>query len=246
MNAVLAVLEDGAADQLIADVATAIAAAMSASVRRIDLTGAEPARQADRVLAELGEANTVLGVLPGAASFQQLGWPVLQRAQKPVVLVPAASRPGPKKISRVLIPLDGTLESAAAVAETIRLLAGAAVDLVVLHVFDVTTVPEYWDQPAHAEQAWQEEFLARYCDQPGVRLQQRSGGPGEHVLDVAATEQVDLIVLGWSRQVPEARAQTLHQTLRDAHVPVLVLPIARPIRTFAPYGSEPSGSVVHA
>ena len=65
---------------------------MSASVRRIDLTGvAEPTRKVDRVLAELGEANTVLGVLPGAASSQQLGWPVLQRAQKPVVLVLAAS-----------------------------------------------------------------------------------------------------------------------------------------------------------
>lgn len=229
MSAVIAVVERGAADQPIADVATAIAAVMSASVRRIDLTDvAEPARKAGRVLTELADAATVLGVLSGAASLQQLGWPVLQRARKPVVLVPAASRPGPLMISRALIPLDGTPESAAAVAETIRLLADAGVDLVVLHVFDATTVPKFWDQPAHAEQAWQNEFLARYCDQPGVRLQLRSGVPGEHVLDVAATEQVDLIALGWSQQLEEARAQTLRQTLRDAHVPVLVVPIVTP------------------
>jgi nucleotide-binding universal stress UspA family protein len=128
-------------------------------------------------------------------------------------------------ITRVLIPLDGTPESAAAVSQTIRLLAGAGVDLVVLHVFDATTVPKFWDQPAHAEQAWQEEFLARYCDQPGVRLQLRSGVPAEHILDVATTEHVDLIGLGWSQQPSQARAQTLRQTLRDAPVPVLVVPM---------------------
>jgi nucleotide-binding universal stress UspA family protein len=230
MSAVLAVLEHGTADRPIADAAAAIAAVMSASVRRIDLTSvAEPARKVDRVLTELGEATSVLGVLSGAASLQQLGWPVLQRARKPVVLVPSATRLAPQMISRALIPLDGTPESAIAVAETIRLLAGAGVDLVVLHVFDATTVPRFWDQPAHAEQAWQNEFLARYCDQPGVRLQLRSGVPGEHVLDVAASEHVDLIALGWSRQLGEARARTLRHTLREARVPVLVVPIVTPL-----------------
>ena len=214
----------------VADEATAIAAVVGASVRRIDLTGVTgPACKADRVLAELDEPATVLGVLPDAASLQRLGWPVLQRARKPVVIVPAAARPAPQMISRALIPLDGTPESAAAVAETIRLLADAGVDLVVLHVVDATTVPKFWDQPAHAEQAWQSEFLARYCDHPGVRLQLRSGVPGEHVLDVATTERVDLIALGWSRQLNEARAQTVRQTLCNAHVPVLVVPITTPL-----------------
>ena len=71
-------------------------------------------------------------------------------------------------------------ESAAAVAETIRLLAGAVVDLVVLHVFDATTVPEYWDQPAHEEQAWQRSSWPATAISPAVRLQLRSGVPGEH------------------------------------------------------------------
>ena len=235
MSTVLAVLEPGAGRQPVADAAAAIAAVMSASVRCIDLAGvAGPARKVDRVLTELGEATSVLGVLSGAASLQQLGWPVLQRARKPVVLVPPATRLVSQMISRALIPLDGTLESAAAVAGTIRLLAGAGVDLVALHVFDATTVPKFWDQPAHAEQAWQSEFLARYCDHPGVRLQLRSGVPGEHVLDVAATEQVDLIALGWSRQLDETRAQTLRQTLHEARVPVLVVPIITPPKDVRP------------
>jgi nucleotide-binding universal stress UspA family protein len=132
-------------------------------------------------------------------------------------------------ISRALVPLNGAPTAAAAVNETVRLLADAGVDLVVLHVFDARTVPKFWDQPAHAERAWQDEFLARHCDHPGVRLQLRSGVPGEHILDVAATEQVDLIALGWSRQLGGAHAQTLRQTLRDARVPVLVVPIVMPL-----------------
>jgi nucleotide-binding universal stress UspA family protein len=230
MSTVLAVLEHGTAEAAIANVATAVAAIVSASVRRIDLTDiAEPARHADRVLAELADAATVLGVMSGAAPLQRLALPVLQRASKPVVLVPAASRPGPPMIGRALVPLNGAPEAAAAVNETIRLLADAGVDLVVLHVFDASTVPRFWDQPAYAEQAWKGEFLARHCDHPGVRLQLRSGVPGEHILDVAATEKVDLIALGWFRQLGGARAQTLRQTLRDARVPVLVAPIVMPL-----------------
>lgn len=226
MSAVLAVLEGGATDHPVGDVAAAMAGVMDATVRRVDLTDiAESTRRADLVLTELADTTTVLGVLSGTASLAELVWPVLQRTHKPVVLVPAARRPWPQMIGRALIPLNGSAESAAAISETIRLLAHAGVDLVVLHVFDTTTVPKFWDQPAHAEQAWQDEFLARYCDQPGVRLQVRTGVPGEHVLDVATAEQVDLIALGWSQQIDEARAQTLRHTLRDAQVPVLVVPI---------------------
>jgi nucleotide-binding universal stress UspA family protein len=229
MSDVLALLDGHATERSVADVATAMAAVMSASVRRVDLSGiAEPGGKADRVLAELAKAGTALGVMSGTRSLQRFVWPVLQRAQKPVLLVPAVSQPWTHVIDRALIPLDGSAESAGAVAETIRLLAHAGVDLVVLHVFDATTVPKFWDQPAHAEQAWQTEFIARYCDQPGVRLQLRSGVPGEHILDIADTEQVDLIALGWSQQLDEARAQTLRQTLRDAHVPVLIMPISTP------------------
>ena len=145
--------------------------------------------------------------------------------------MPAAHGPWPQLIGRALIPLDGTPESATAVAKTIRLLAHAGVDLVVLHVFDATTVPKFWDQPGHAAQVWQNEFLARYCDQPGARIRLRSGVLGEHVVDVvdvAATEHVDLIALGWSRRLYEDRAHTIRRTLHDADVPVLVVPITTP------------------
>ena len=229
MSAVLAVLEHGAADQPVADVATAIAAVMSASVRRIDLTGvAGPARKADRVLTELAEAASVLGVLSGAASLAATG--LAGAAAGPQTCRPGAGGcpPGPADDQPRPYPARrhpgvsgcGRRDDPAARGRRSRPRRAAR-----LRRHDGPQVLG----PARARRAGLAgEFLARYCDHPGVRLQLRSGVPGEHVLDVATTEQVDLIALGWSQQPGQARAQTLRQTLRDAHVPVLVVPIVTP------------------
>ena len=74
MSAVLAVLEGGATDQPVGDVAAAMAAVMDATVRRVDLTDiAESTRKADLVLTELADTTTVLGVLSGTASLAGAG-----------------------------------------------------------------------------------------------------------------------------------------------------------------------------
>jgi nucleotide-binding universal stress UspA family protein len=125
----------------------------------------------------------------------------------------------------VLIPLDGTPEAAAAVDRSVELFARAGVDLVVLHVFDQATVPRFWDQPAHARRAFEDEFMARYCAVPGARLELRSGVAGEQVIDVAAAEQVDLIALGWSQRLDAGRARVVRRTVTAADVPVMLVPL---------------------
>ena len=60
----------------------------------------------------------------------------------PIVMVPPSVRCAPRPIGRVLVPLDGTAEAAAAVAETATLLSGAGVELLILHVFVEQTVPD--------------------------------------------------------------------------------------------------------
>jgi nucleotide-binding universal stress UspA family protein len=226
MSDVLAALGRGVDKRPVTGTATAIACVLGAKVRQIDVSdGADPARGTDRVLAGLAAPGTVLGVLSGTASLHDLCWRVAQRAQKPVVLVPPVGRAVPQTISRVLVPLDATPESATAVSETVGLLARAGVDIVVLHVFGTATVPKFWDQAEHAERAWQAEFIARYCRESGVRLRLRSGEPGEHVLDVAAAEGVDLIALGWSQHLDDGRARTVRRTVRDTDVPVMLVPI---------------------
>jgi len=222
VNILVAAFEREDQRESITGVATAVATILRANVREVDLREMTMPNSVDRVLAEIVDPEAVLAVLPGATALGDLAWRVLPRVHKPIIVVPKGYRP--VSISRALIPLDGTEESAAAVAETIRLLARAGVELIVLHVFDAATVPKFWDHSEHAERAWQREFLARYCDQPGAHVELRSGVASDHVLDLAATEDVDLIAVGWSQRV-DGHARTLRRTLNEGHVPVLVVPM---------------------
>ncbi len=225
MSEVLAFVGPKVDDFGLEGVAQALADVARASVRIVEVAGAaDPDRTVDDVLAELARPETLMGVLPRAASLEDIGWRVLGGASKPVVVVPRPAHPRSPVIGRALLPLEGTVEAAAAVSETMRLLCDAGVDLVVLHVFDATTVPRFWDHEGHADQVWVQEFLSRYCDLEGVRVQWRSGRPGDRVLDVAAAEHVDLITVGWSQHLEPGRAQTLRRTVFESDVPVMVVP----------------------
>lgn len=126
-------------------------------------------------------------------------------------------------MSRVLVPLDGSAGAARAVSAVLEELATAGLDLVVLQVFDPTTVPRFWDQPAHAVQSWAGEFLARYCAHQGARLELRRGIAGQHVVDVAAREHVDLITMGWTGRMSTGCARTVRAALTRAPAPVLLV-----------------------
>ena len=152
MTQVLAVLGGGTTEAPVIGTAAAVAEIAHAQVRQVSLaTG--PERRAGR---GSGAARTATvpapcwPCWPGMSVSRPIWRRVVQRSARPVVLVPAAARGRRPQIRRVLVPLDGTAESAAAVAETVEQFARAGVDLVVLHVFDAETVPRFWDQAAHA------------------------------------------------------------------------------------------------
>jgi nucleotide-binding universal stress UspA family protein len=226
MNQILVVNQTGTTQAPVTAVASAVAAIVPAELRtevlRPDMDASEATA---RVLSWLAEPLVVLGVITDGSSSSTLCWQVAQRTLTPIVVVPTNVARPHQPISRVLLPLDGTLESAAAVSPTMDLLARAGVELVVLHVFDASTVPKFWDHEIHAQRVWEDEFLTRHCGHPGVRLELRTGLPGENVIDVAAAAGADLIALGWSRQLASGRALTVRRTVRDARVPVLLVPI---------------------
>jgi nucleotide-binding universal stress UspA family protein len=226
MTHVLAAVDGVANAQAVAGVAAALADVLHVKVRS---TGVDFGRldAAAAALRELRRPDALLAVITSEPLEPAVGWTVVQRAAKPVVVVPPTLRVLPHQaIGRLLIPLDGTPEAAAAVDEAVELFAQAGVDLVVLHVFDEVTVPRFWDQPAHARRAFADEFLARHCAWPGARLELRSGVAGEQVIDVAAAERVDLIALGWSQRLDAGRARTVRRTVTEASVPVMLVPTA--------------------
>jgi nucleotide-binding universal stress UspA family protein len=221
---VLAVLGRGD-EGPVTQTADVIARLVGGQVRPLRLaTDLSLRRSARQVIRALHQPGTVTGVLSGDEMSRPLWQPVAQQAAKPVVLVPARARL-PRRIRRVLLPLDGTARSAAAVAEAAERFARSGAELVVLHVFDAQTVPKFWDQQAHARQAWEQEFLARYCALPGARLELRSGAAAEHVAKVAVAEQADMIALAWSQRLGPGRAAAVRQTIAEAEVPVMLIPM---------------------
>jgi len=226
MAEILAILGHGEAGPPVTETAAVIARLAGGEVRQVRLAGdLSPRQAAGQVMRALRQPRTVSGVLVGDELSRPLWQRVVKQSAKPVVLVPAGARDQPPRIRRVLLPLDGTAQSASAVAETAERLARGGAELVVLHVFDAQTVPKFWDQHAHAGQAWGQEFLARYCALPGARLELRSGAAAEHVVKVAGAEQADIIALAWSQRLEPGRALVVRRAVLDAEVPVMLLPM---------------------
>lgn len=151
---------------------------------------------------------------------------VLTHAQIPVVAVPSGAAVAPA-IRRVLVPLDGTAATSAALREVLEMACRKHLDVTVLHVYDETTVPMFSDQPVHEARAWTQEFLRRHCPDPdAVSLEVRIGTPATHVADVVVESRADLLVLGWSRDLSPGRARVVRHALETSVIPVLLVPVA--------------------
>jgi hypothetical protein len=223
---VLAILHRDETGPAVTEAAAVIAELAGGQVRQVRLAaGLSPHQAARQVMRALHQPRTVSGVLASSELSRRLWQRVAQQSAKPVVLVPVRPRGQPPRIQRVLLPLDGTARSAAAVVGTAGQLARSGAEIVVLHVFDARTVPRFWDQHAHAGHAWAQEFLARYCALPGARLELRSGAAAEHVVKVAQTERADMIVLAWSQRLHPDHALVVRRAVLDAGVPVMLIPM---------------------
>ncbi len=206
--------------------AEVIARLVGGEVRPLRLAaGLSPDRAAGLVERALREPGPVTAVLPADEASGPLWRSVAQRSAKPVVLIPAQAGQPPRRIRRVLLLLDGTTQSADAVAEAAERFVRGGAELVILHVFDAGTVPKFWDQQAYAEQTWGTEFLARFCTLPGTRLVLRGGAAADNVVDVAEAEQADMIALAWSQRLAPGDAAAVQPAVRDARIPVMLVPI---------------------
>ena len=97
------------------------------------------------------------------------------------------------QIRRILVPLNGTQTTAAALGATIRLAVDRDVALVLLHVHDLAALPLFSEQPQYELEDWTREFLRRHdVEAERVRIEVRVGAPGQHVLELAASSGADM------------------------------------------------------
>jgi Universal stress protein family len=149
---------------------------------------------------------------------------ILENAVKPVVVVPHQTAPS-GLIERLLVPLEGTEVSSRPVLEQLVPLLAAEVELVVLHVFNETTLPAMLDRPVRDLDILGREFLIRHCPN-ATRIEFRTGPIAARVAEVSEDVDTDLVVLSWSQNPSPERARVVREVLEHSMIPVLLLPDA--------------------
>ncbi len=208
--------------------------ALSAVARDAGVTIANAPGEPVQVLAEAAAAEDVVAIVIGARGDASGRRPTGSTAlalitlqKSPIVVVPPDA-PVRARIESVLVPLDGTPASAAALEEIIELAHGAELRIVVAHVHRPHALPAFSDHLPHEVRAWSEEFLARHCPTAtGASLELRVGEPREHLLDILRESRCDLIALGWRQDLGRGHAAVVRRMLAESPVPVLLTPVGR-------------------
>jgi nucleotide-binding universal stress UspA family protein len=206
-------------------------ASVTAAAREAGVTLRTVAGQTVEVLTRAAGAEDVAAVVIGARGApggkRPAGSTALALAtslNKPVAVVPPDGA-GERPVESVLVPLDATASSAAALREIVELAANAELRIVVAHVQQERSLPAFSDHLPHEVQAWSEEFMARWCPSAlDAALELRVGEPHEHVLDILRASGCDLVALGWSQDLAGGRAAVVRRLLAESPVPVLLTP----------------------
>jgi hypothetical protein len=223
VSEVLAVLEDPHE----ADVGTAarsLAGLLGAAARTFEVPHGDPGQRAAAVVAAL--APQVLVAVLSVRTPEPVCWDVVRSTTTPVLVLPRVGTGAPASIARVLLPLDGSPGTSAAVAPWARHVRAGGAHLLPMHVFDPDTVPAFWDQAAHSGEHWTEEFLRRNLPD-AVDLDLSRGGTPEQVVGTARRDRADMVVLGWGRDLAKGRAATVRHLVERGTVPVLLVPVPR-------------------
>jgi nucleotide-binding universal stress UspA family protein len=264
MSTLLAALDNSAAARPVLNVALLLAKLLGATVEALhvkedgDATARAVAEAANvRIrtlkdptvpsLVQAAQAEQVIGLVLGARGMPMGPRPagrtalgVIERVGKPVVVVPP-ELPALYRLKAVLVPLDATPATAAAMRSTIEIACAGNLDVVLLHVHTDGSMPMFTDQPHHETEAWIQEFVARHCPRDladRISVELRVGVPSEHVLAVAAQVGADLITLGWARDLSPGRAAVVREVLRRSGVPVLLIPVRHEPAAFARSGGQ--------
>lgn len=167
---------------------------------------------------------------------------VIARTDRPILLIrpESVSVEAVRPLRRLLLPLDGTPATAAALSPATELAGrlGSAVDL--LHVVSPGAsppqepgsigAPAYVDQEQHEWPAWMSEVVERLATTLAhcpagvpVCVHLRRGEIGEAIAHFAAERQVDAIVLVRRSHLEPGRARVLRAVLTHTPCPVVLL-----------------------
>ena len=181
-------------------------------------------------LASLASDPDVVALTVGARGRPTASHPIghvalelVNRAATPVMVVPPDATVA-ERVHRVLVAMEGTPANARSLKHAVELVAGADVELVVVHVDSESSIPSFSDQVQHETDAYASEFLARYAaGAPLARLELRIGVPAEQILEAAESIRPDAIAIGHRSDPGPGHGEVVREVLERSRVPVLVV-----------------------
>jgi len=207
----------------------------------LDVEVGDPSERISAVTAAQPTSFVIMPAEQGGADICGLGEvaarTIAEATTGVIVVRPSAS---PPHLDRILVPLDGTPSTAAAVSPAAELAQqlGATLEIVMVGQalmpkepeHGAMTPPQYVDQPQHEWPAFSEEFLQRFLGSichchPDVptRFFLGRGDPAREILHFAQELDAGLIALVWHGECRAGHGEVFRQVMRETDRPVLVL-----------------------
>ena len=235
MTEILGFIDESPSAAAVEQTALALAVLLHSSARTVTIpvTGSttHTGATATALLQILSENDPLLAVL-GTRSVESkpepighVAFEVLSTSLVPTVLVPPNSRALPDERPRILLPLDANPETDDALMPLASDLMSAGAELLTLHVFSSQSVPPFIVSGEDLAILAQ-EFLIRHVPGCSNRCELRIGDPAQHIIETVTTESVDAVLVAWKQDLSPGRAEVIRRLLREAKVPLIVVPIA--------------------
>ena len=200
----------------------------------VDLVG-DAAEELGRLLARADVDCVALGLRtvhdPGLGHVAEA---LLESFSAPLLLVRPGMRPL-TSLRRLLVPLEGTPSSSAAMLYAEEVLCRPQCEIVMLNVATGKTpaeagslvAPRFIDQEQYEWSDWQDEFSMRFsqCAQGARhRVSVRVGEPASTIVAEARAGDAELIVLSWGGTFTAGHGLIVRRLLETAPCPLLVVP----------------------
>jgi len=206
-------------------------------------------RPAEAILSEMQQPQVELLVMTTLASgdpdrpLGSVADEVAACCDRPIVTLRPEIGGEPERtapaFTRLLVPIDGTRETAWALQPVTSLARrlGASVDVLYVvtpQAHEVTKgamhAPRYVDQPHHEWRDWEHEVKERlmvecagFPPSAAVDVHVREGEPGPQIVQFAREGNYDAIVLVRRSRLEPDRARTLRHVIRESPCPLLIV-----------------------
>jgi nucleotide-binding universal stress UspA family protein len=175
---------------------------------------------------------------PHAPRLGHVAEALLNNQVAPVLLV----RPGMHAVTglrRLIVPLEGSPSTSAAMRAADEALCARGREIVMLHVVTGDTpaetgslpAPRIMDQEHYEWAAWQDEFTMRFSQCPAGgrhRVAVRVGDPARVIAEEAGKGDAELIVLSWNGSFESGHGAVIKELLVTAPCPLLLVPSGLP------------------